>query len=105
MFEELFYWIGAVAWVMILTKLLFCIFGYLIVPCWNRNIRPSIFNFRFGLTGKPNLKMSYYDRWNMIYHRPGLHHFWRRRENFRRFAYKRLVREARKEYHKNFQEK
>lgn len=105
MFEELFYWTGAFAWFMLSTEIVLWLTGYFIVPCWNRKIRPSISNLRFGLTGKLNLRMSCYDRWDMIYHRPALHHYWRSRENFRRFSYKRLIREARKEYRENFQEK
>ena len=64
MFEELFYWTGAFAWFMLSTEIVLWLTGYFVVPCWNRKIRPSISNLRFGLTGKLNLRMSCYDRWD-----------------------------------------
>ena len=97
MIDSIIYWTGAMVWIFI-SAILLALFVLAMEQFWNRTLSVSLENIRFGLFGSSKKGFHYYERWDMIYHRPGLHRHWtKKHHNYSRFAYKRLVREARKE--------
>lgn len=66
---------------------------------WRRSIIPSVYHLHFAIFAPlPRKYANYYDCWKFYYEHPGLRKHWKKRHNnFSRLAYKRLVREARRE--------
>lgn len=73
--------------------------GIVLQYYWRRYARPLLLNIKFGFFGSRKIG-SYYDKWRRIYEIPGLHKHWKSRRLMRRFAYRILVIEARRENHK-----
>ena len=103
--DKIFYWTGIVVWVFIASILLAVIFSA-IVQFWCREILPSIENISFALFGKGwrYRYLTYYKLWDGILNKPSTRRRLKRRHNhFSRFAWRRLIREARQEDKKNRQ--
>ena len=103
--DKIFYWTGIVVWVFIASILLAVIFSA-IVQFWCREISPSIDNISFALFGKGwrYRHLTYYKLWDGILNKSSTRRRLKRRHNhFSRFAWRRLIREARQEDKKNRQ--
>ena len=98
MAANVFYWTGVAVWLFGATVLL-AVLAEGFFQLLHRNIVPSFHNLRFAVFPSPLWKdMTYYDRWKFISSRSGLRNYYRRRHNnYSRQAYRRLVREARRE--------
>lgn len=99
MIEKLFFWSGAVVWLLIATILL-SVFLQGLFYFWRREISPSIENISFALFGKGwrYRHLTYYKLWDGILNKPSTRRRLKRRHNhFSRFAWCRLIREARRE--------
>lgn len=97
--DRMFYWTGIVVWVFIASILLSVLFSA-IVQLWRREISPSIENISFALFGKGwrYRYLTYYKLWDGILNKPSTRRRLKRRHNhFSRFAWRRLIREARRE--------
>ena len=96
---EVFYWTGAIVWLLIAAILLFIVLCG-VFQLWCRDISPSIRNISFALFGKGwrYRHLSYYKLWNGIINKPSMRrHLKRRNNHFSRFAWIKLIREARRE--------
>ena len=97
------YWTGACVWLMIaaVTAGIACL---AVSQWWQRHGAALAGNIIFGLFAPvTHREIDYYAEWDRIAHIPSLHRYClRRNNNCKRFAYKRLVREARRQHRRLF---
>ena len=96
--RTVFFWTGAAVWIVIIG-IVIGIACLAVSQWWNRKGSISAGNILFGLFGPVFYRhFDCYKAWDRISHTPALHRdCLRRHNNFRRFAYKRLVWEARRQ--------
>ena len=101
--HAIIYWTGFFVWITIVA-VLFGITCLAASQWWHRRGSALMGNIIFGLFAPfSHSKFDYYIEWNRIVHTPSLHRdCLRRHNNCKRFAYKRLVKEAHRQYRKEF---
>ena len=97
--EKIIYYTGWCVWytgaICIMAVAVPLVYHFILKPIGN-----SLTNLRFYFFGKREWKNKYLELWQDHFaHKSGIRKHWKERKHFRRLAYIRLLKEARKEIH------